>query len=80
MSIDKPPVGRPARPVAESVVREMFERCMTFGEFVAHHKLFRAEGVVLRYLTDAYRALRSTVPTSARTEEVDESSSGSARS
>ena len=45
---------------------------MTFGEFVAHHKLFRAEGVVLRYLTDAYRALRSTVPTSARTEELDD--------
>ncbi len=46
----------------KSVVREMFERAMTFGEFVAHHKLARAEGVVLRYLTDAYRALRSTVP------------------
>ena len=45
---------------------------MTFGEYVAHHKLARAEGVVLRYLTDAYRALRSTVPGSARTEEVDD--------
>ncbi len=56
----------------KSVVREMFERAMGFGEFVAHHKLFRAEGVVLRYLTDAYRALRSTVPTSARTEELDD--------
>ena len=56
----------------KSVVRQMYERCMTFGEFVAHHKLFRAEGVVLRYLTDAYRALRSTVPTSARTEELDD--------
>jgi hypothetical protein len=56
----------------KSVVREMYERAMTFGEFVAHHKLFRAEGVVLRYLTDAYRALRSTVPTSARTEELDD--------
>ena len=56
----------------KSVVREMFERAMGFGEFVAHHKLFRAEGVVLRYLTDAYRALRSTVPASARTEELDD--------
>ena len=56
----------------KSVVREMYERAMGFGEFVAHHKLFRAEGVVLRYLTDAYRALRSTVPTSARTEELDD--------
>ncbi len=56
----------------KSVVREMFERAMGFGEFVAHHKLPRAEGVVLRYLTDAYRALRSTVPMSARTEELDD--------
>jgi hypothetical protein len=56
----------------KSVVREMYERAMTFGEYVAHHKLARAEGVVLRYLTDAYRALRSTVPGSARTEEVDD--------
>ncbi len=56
----------------KSVVREMFERAMGFGEFVAHHKLFRAEGVVLRYLTDAYRALRSTVPATARTEELDD--------
>ncbi len=56
----------------KSVVREMYERAMTFGEYTAHHKLARAEGVVLRYLTDAYRALRSTVPTSARTEELDD--------
>lgn len=56
----------------KSVVRQLYERCMTFGEFVAHHKLYRAEGVVLRYLTDAYRALRSTVPTSARTEELED--------
>lgn len=56
----------------KSVVREMFERAMSFGEFVAHHKLARAEGIVLRYLTDAYRALRSTVPHSARTEELDD--------
>jgi hypothetical protein len=56
----------------KSVVREMYERAMTFGEFVAHHKLARAEGVVLRYLTDAYRALRSTVPLAARTDEVDD--------
>ncbi|KRE63522.1 hypothetical protein ASG78_01030 [Nostocoides sp. Soil756] len=56
----------------KSVVREMFERAMGFGEFVAHYKLARAEGIVLRYLTDAYRALRSTVPMSARTEELDD--------
>ena len=46
----------------KSVVREMYERGMTFSEYVAHHKVTRAEGVVLRYLSDAYRALRRTVP------------------
>jgi len=56
----------------KAVVREMYERAMGFGEFVAHHKLARAEGVVLRYLTDAYRALRATVPASARTDELDD--------
>ncbi|MGL5861969.1 MAG: DUF3516 domain-containing protein, partial [Phycicoccus sp.] len=56
----------------KSVVREMYERAMGFGEFTAHHKLARAEGVLLRYLTDAYRALRSTVPDRARTDELDD--------
>ncbi len=46
----------------KSVVRDLYERGMTFTEMVAHYKLARAEGVVLRYLSDAYRALRRTVP------------------
>ncbi|MDP9820558.1 DEAD/DEAH box helicase [Nocardioides massiliensis] len=54
----------------KSVVREMWERAMTFGEYVAAYKLARSEGVLLRYLSDAYRALRQTVPESVRTEEV----------
>ncbi len=54
----------------KSVVREMWERAMTFGEYVAAYKLARSEGVLLRYLTDAYRALRQTVPESIRTDEV----------
>jgi hypothetical protein len=32
----------------------------------------RSEGLVLRYLTDAYRALRSGVPDGARTEGLDD--------
>ena len=46
----------------KSVVRDLFERGMTFTEYVARFKVARAEGVVLRYLSDAYRALRRTVP------------------
>ena len=54
----------------KAVVRDMFARAMTFGEYVAHYKLQRSEGLLLRYLSDAYRALRQTVPESARTEEL----------
>ena len=56
----------------KSVVRDLYERAMNFGEFVAHFKLARAEGVVLRYLTDAYRALRQTVPLAARTDDLED--------
>jgi superfamily II RNA helicase len=54
----------------KSVVREMFSRAMTFSEYVAEYQLARSEGVVLRYLAECYRALRRTVPISARTEEL----------
>ena len=56
----------------KSVVRDMYERAMTFGEFCAHYKVQRSEGLVLRYLTDAYRALRQTVPESERTDELSD--------
>jgi hypothetical protein len=54
----------------KSVVRDMWERAMTFTEYVAFYGLTRSEGALLRYLTDAYRALRSGVPDAARTEAV----------
>jgi superfamily II RNA helicase len=56
--------------VPKSVVRDMHERAMTFGEYVAFYGLARSEGTLLRYLTDAYRTLRRTVPEAARTEEL----------
>jgi len=54
----------------KSVVRDMFERAMSFGEFVSFYQLGRSEGLVLRYLSDAYRAIRQTVPADARTNEL----------
>ena len=54
----------------KSVVRDMHERAMSFAEYVAYYQLDRTEGVLLRYLADAYRALRQTVPEDARTEEL----------
>jgi superfamily II RNA helicase len=56
----------------KSVVREMYERGMTFTEFVSYYGLSRSEGLVLRYLTDAYRALRRTVPEAYRDDELDD--------
>ncbi len=56
----------------KSVVRDMYERAMTFVEYVGFYGLARSEGLVLRYLTDAYRALRHTVPDAARTDELDD--------
>ncbi|MDT7569848.1 MAG: hypothetical protein QOE05_22, partial [Actinomycetota bacterium] len=54
----------------KSVVRDMFERAMTFVEYVGFYGLSRSEGLVLRYLADTYKALRDSVPEAARTEEL----------
>ncbi len=54
----------------KSVARDMYERAMGFGDFVAHYSLARSEGLVLRYLADAFKALRQTVPDEVRTEEL----------
>jgi hypothetical protein len=56
----------------KSVVRDMWERAMTFTEYVAHYGIGRSEGVLLRYLSDAYRTLVRTVPEDAKTAEFDE--------
>ncbi|MGE2732027.1 DEAD/DEAH box helicase [Mycolicibacterium vaccae] len=57
-------------PSPKSVVREMWERAATFQEYVSLYGLTRSEGAVLRYLSDAVKALRSGVPAAARTEEL----------
>ncbi|WP_210686775.1 MULTISPECIES: RNA helicase [Mycolicibacterium] len=54
----------------KSVVREMWERALTFREYISLYGLTRSEGAVLRYLSDAFKALRSGVPATARTEEL----------
>ncbi|MDR2373019.1 MAG: DUF3516 domain-containing protein [Bifidobacteriaceae bacterium] len=50
----------------KSVVREMVEHAQTFPEFVSRYGLASSEGVLLRYLSDAYRALTRSAPTDAR--------------
>jgi hypothetical protein len=54
----------------KTVVRDLYERAMTFADFICYYKLARSEGLVLRYLSDAYRAARQTIPDDAKTEEL----------
>ncbi|MDO5091873.1 MAG: DUF3516 domain-containing protein [Propionibacteriaceae bacterium] len=56
----------------KSVARDMYALGMTFGEYIAHYKLQRTEGLLLRYLTDVYRALRQSVPEALRTEQLED--------
>lgn len=55
----------------KSVVREMVENALTFSELISRFDIARSEGIVLRYLTDTYKALRQMVPNEFRTEELD---------
>ena len=54
----------------KSVVRDMYERAMTFADYTGYYKLARSEGLVLRYLSDAYRAARQTIPDEAKTDDL----------
>jgi len=56
----------------KSVAREIYETLATFSEYVRDLGLERSEGVLLRYLADAYRTLEQTVPPVFRSEEVDD--------
>lgn len=62
--------GDDVRP--KSIAREMVERFMDFNEYVREYELGRAEGTLLRYLSDAYKALSQTVPAPDKTPEVEE--------
>lgn len=50
----------------------MYETGQTFSEFVQRYGLQRSEGIVLRYLSDAYQAMRRTLPQDLRTEEIED--------
>jgi hypothetical protein len=56
----------------KSVVRDMYESGRSFSEFIAFYGVARSEGLVLRYLSDTYRALRQTVPEAQKTDELDD--------
>jgi superfamily II RNA helicase len=63
-----PWVGENIRP--KSIARDLYERYASFPEYVREYGLARSEGVLLRYLSDAYKTLVQTVPERAKTDDV----------
>ncbi|WP_099332595.1 DEAD/DEAH box helicase [Actinomyces minihominis] len=57
-------------PSPKRVVREMVEDGLTFSLLVGRYDLNNSEGVVLRYLSDTYKALRQILPAHYQTDEV----------
>jgi hypothetical protein len=54
----------------KSVAREMCEGFTSFDDYVRDYGLQRSEGVLLRYLSQAYKTLEQNVPAVFRTDEV----------
>ncbi len=56
----------------KSIVRDMVETASDFTGYIARYNIARSEGTLLRYLSDAYRALARTVPKEKRNEQLDD--------
>ena len=67
--VDHPWVGSD-NVAPKSIVRDMYEQVMTFREYVQHYGLKRSEGVLLRYLSDAYKALIQNIPEDDKTDAI----------
>jgi superfamily II RNA helicase len=59
-------------PSPKSILRELLESGETFGGFVHRYKLERSEGLLLRYLTDAWRTLDRSLPETAYTDMLED--------
>ncbi|MEM7604841.1 MAG: DUF3516 domain-containing protein [Myxococcota bacterium] len=60
--------GEKIRP--KSIARELYEMGANFFEYVKEYGLQRSEGVLLRHLSNTYKALVQNVPEAAKTDEV----------
>jgi hypothetical protein len=56
----------------KSIGREMYERYLSFTEYVRAYGLERSEGLLLRHLSQVWKVLAQTVPDSVKTDEVME--------
>src|SRR5262249_31107919 len=64
------PWVRAADIAPKSIARDMLEHGMGFHEYVKEYGLARAEGLLLRYLSEAFKALVQNVPEDAKTDEL----------
>ena len=62
--------GENVRP--KSIAREMFERYLSFADYIREYGLERMEGLLLRHLSQVWKVLAQTVPDRAKSEEVAE--------
>lgn len=56
----------------KSIAREMFERYLSFADYIRDYGLERGEGLLLRHLMQTFKVLSQTVPESFKTEPVVE--------
>lgn len=56
----------------KSVLRDMLETASDFKGYVQRYGIARSEGLLLRYLTDAYRVIARTVPADKRDDRFED--------
>jgi len=56
----------------KSIAREMYERYLSFADYIREYGLQRIEGLLLRHLSQVWKVLAQTVPAAAKTEPVVE--------
>ena len=56
----------------KSVLRDMLEGASDFKGYIQRYKIARSEGILLRYLAEAFRSLDRTVPVTKRTPELED--------
>ncbi len=59
-------------PSPKSILREMLESGDTFASFIRRYRLDRSEGLLLRYLTDAWRTLDRSLPDDVYNDTIED--------
>ncbi len=69
---EKVPWANDYEPKPKSVLRDMLETASDFKSYIQRCGIARAEGILLRYLSEAFRALDRTLPLEARDERLQD--------